>query len=431
MAKRKSIKIISKEVDQLIAKAKKGTLKRPSVQYSCGDGLIVIVINVTGKASWYARIDKKTIFLGDYFDVNYQTVSEKIDELKINVQISQAQKEKGNQITAADYFEKFIEEWAASHKAGKTRINNLKTIWKTTMYPLHDYKLKDLTRGIIVSKIKAVDQTPNNKHDGVLMLVNMLNLACEQHVIESNPIFDLLSKRPSPFPLERPKPRTNLTPDEFVKHIVKPLAKAKKVYLPVFLMYFFTAYNFIEFIHMRWSLIDLKNKVIKIPVTAVRGSHEDKYFIKPISQPMMDLLQFIHHANETLSDFVFQAPSKRQPACISDNTIREPWRQLVTSKNSKFDDIKITMRKWLADQVHVDPQTKFAQFKFTRELIDQIFSRDPQNAVDRDSDPSRNLEPERCAYEAWDQWLVDHLPLEFMQILAEGRKHPLKSTNLN
>ena len=86
MAKRKTIQEIKKGVLQLITDARTGSLKQKTVQYNCGDALIVAVNNGSGLAKWYARVGGKTILLGDYNKMEYKTASANVVKLKEELQ---------------------------------------------------------------------------------------------------------------------------------------------------------------------------------------------------------------------------------------------------------------------------------------------------------------------------------------------------------
>ncbi len=419
MLKRKSFEVIQVEVNDLVTKAKQGSITGTSASYNCGGGLYVIVNRGTGKAAWYARVNDKKILLGDYASVNYETASEKISALQDNEKI--VKEEKASCPTVLQYLDPFLEEMKTSRNLGKISCNNFKILMKTTLYPLHDYKLCELTRDLIVSNIKMIEQTPNNKHLAVNLLNNMLRCAYEKGLIPFNPISDLLSHRDSPFPKQGPAHRDPLSADDFITKVVKPLAKASSVYQPVYLMCFLTGFRFSEFSQMRWTLIDFETKTLKLPVKSLTGKHTDKYFIKPITEPMLELLQYLKSKNAIQSDFVFQSPSKRRPAAMSDNAIREPWRQLVSSDVCDFDGIKLTMQRWFKDQIAIDPISGFARPMYPADVVEDLFSRSPRYAVNIDAKPTLCIEPVRSILNAWDQWLVKRLPLKFVQFLTAGR----------
>lgn len=226
------------------------------------------------------------------------------------------------------YFDIYLNHWIATHKIGSNRQSNLKTLMKTTLYPLHKFKLSELTRKMVIDKVRFITQTPNNKHNAVALLNQMLRHAYNNGIIEKNHIADLLQNRDSPFPLEKATHHAAVHPDEFIEKIVTPLAETNELYRAVYLMCFLTGFRFGGFRLMRWSWIDKKSKTINIPSEA-QGSNKTKHtLVKPLTEPIMELLQYLHGVNSIGSDFVFQSPTKYEPAAIGDNTIREPWRQL-------------------------------------------------------------------------------------------------------
>ncbi len=425
MATRKTLKTVIKEVEKIILKAKQGKITEAVTTYNCGDGLIVVVNKGTGSSFWYARIDGRKIKLGSYDEFDYQTACNKVDELR---GVNKKEKEQiKNGPTANEFFNTYINHYAGSRKIGRIRTDNLKTIWKTTMYPLHEYKLKEITSHLVISKIQEIEQTPNNKHYGVSLLCNMLNMAREQKLIDVNPIDSLLKTRPSPFPLEKAKVHAALSPDEFLKIIVEPLSKAESRYLPVYLMCFLSGYFFREFLHMRWSLIDLKNKFVRLPVVNVQGKYADRYFLKPLSEPMIAVLQYVHSVNPIRSDYVFQSVARKAPAPFGDNSVREPWRRLVNNNDYNFEDVKSVMKVWLQEQTTKDPGTGNTVPRFQDDLVSELNSRIPKYAVGLDRNTGWRLDDERPLYEAWAQWLVKHLPKEFKDVIEKGREHPLKT----
>ena len=311
---------------QLITDARTGSLKQKTVQYNCGDALIVAVNNGSGLAKWYARVGGKTILLGEYNKMEYKTASANVVKLKEELQSHRTKTSACP--TVLQYFDIYLNHWIATNKIGSNRQSNLKTLMKTTLYPLHKFKLSELTRKMVIDKIRFITQTPNNKHNAVALLNQMLRHAYNNGIIEKNPIADQLQNRDSPFPLEKATHHAAVHPDEFIEKIVTPLAETNELYRAVYLMCFLTGFRFGGFRLMRWSWIDKKSKTINIPSEA-QGSNNTKHtLVKLLTEPIMELLQYLHGVNSIGSDFVFQSPTKYEPAAIGDNTIREPWRQL-------------------------------------------------------------------------------------------------------
>ena len=434
MAKRKPIQTIKSAVSKLIAEAKSGNLKRKTVQFGCGDGLTVAVNNGTGKAVWLARCAGKSYVLGDFTRMEYKTASARVAKLKATHEEEKADPGLPANPTVAEYFPVYLEFWILQHKEGSARQSNFKSLMRTTLYPLHDIKLNELTRRIIIEKIRAIPQTPNNKHNAVGLLNQMLRYAYNSGVIDSNPISDLLNTRESPFPLKAVTHHASVHYSEFIKKVVQPLNDVPEFLRAFYLMSFLTGFRFGEVRLLRWSWLDIKEMAFMIPPTA-KGSNKSKHvLVKPLTPPMKDLLQYLYDCNEIQSDFVFQSPVKSAPTCISPYSIREPWRQYVKSEVSDFHGVRSTIRSWIKEQRAPDPHTGYMKPVFSFEAAEGALTHDTRDSLEKSYDNSERIEPVREVLIAWNNWLLERLPDEFMDILHEGQNMSLdwnKGTFLN
>ena len=423
MSKRKTVQEIKSNVTSLIKEAKAGRIKGKTVQFNCGDSLIVAVNKGTGLAKWYARVGVKTVLLGEYGKMEYKTASAQLEKLK--KEHTTYKKRSSCCPTLIDYFETYMSHWIVTHKKGSGRQDNLKSLMKNTLYPLHKYKLNELTRKIIIDRIRYIQQTPNNKHNGVALLNQILRHACNNAIIESNPISDLLNNNDSPFPREQPKHHVAVHPDAFIEKVVQPLAETAEFYRAAYLMCFLTGFRFGEFRLMRWSWIDTKHMSINIPVEAEGANKTKHVLIKPLTTPVKELLQYLKAVNALGSDFVFQSPANPSPAPIGDNTIREPWRQLVGSEVSHFHGVRTTIRTWIKEQCITDPETGYTKPVFSFEAAEGALTHDTRDTLEKTYDISRRIEPVRTVLKAWNEWLVKKLPKPFLIILEKGREHPI------
>ncbi len=423
MSKRKPIQLIKSEVAKLIADAKAGNIKGNTVQYGCGDSLSVAVNKGTGCATWIARVAGKCTVLGDYSKMDYKTASSKVAQLKSeNVD---SVKRGPKTPTVAEYFEIYLEHWLQIHKQGSNRRNNLVSLMRTTLYPLHKIKLGDLTRKVVIDKIRAIDQTANNKHNAVALLNQMLQYAYNNAVIDSNPVYGLLDGRDSPFPLSSVTHHPSVHYSEFIDKVVEPLSGAPGLYRAMYLMCFLTGFRFGEIRLMRWSWINVKEGAIMIPANA-KGSNKSKHtLVKPLTTPMMQLLQYLYIFNSIHSDYVFQSPYKQTPATISNNTVRGPWRQNVTSEVSHFHGVRTTIRSWIKEQKEVDPQRGYLRPIYSFEAAEGALTHDTRDTLEKSYDNSDRIEPVREVLRAWNDWLIERLPAKFTELLDEGQRYPL------
>lgn len=82
MSKRKPVQKITGCITRLIKEAKAGNIKGKTIQFNCGDSLIVAVNKGTGLAKWYARVGAKTVLLGEYGKMEYKTASAKLESFR-------------------------------------------------------------------------------------------------------------------------------------------------------------------------------------------------------------------------------------------------------------------------------------------------------------------------------------------------------------
>lgn len=425
MAKRKPTQMIKSEVTKLIAEAKEGNLKSKTVQFGCGNGLSVVINNGTGKANWMVRLPNKSYLLGDFNKMEYRTASARVLHLRAAYDKEEKSKRTPTNPTVSEYFPIYLDHWVSRHKIGSARKGTLKSLMKTTLYPLHNYKLNELTRRIIIEKITGIHQTQNNKHNAVALLNQMLQHAYNHAIIDSNPIFDLLCTRESPFPLGPVNHHASVHYSEFIEKVVQPLNDVAGIYRALYLMCFLTGFRFGELQLLRWSWLDLKEMAFMIPPTA-QGSNKSKHvLIKPLTPPMQFLLQYLYAYNHLHSDFVFQSPSKSEPGCMSSDAIRAPWRQLVGTEVSAFHGVRSTIRSWIKEQKVKDPQTGYMRPIFSFEAAEGALTHDTRDTLEKSYDNSDRIEPVREVLNAWNNWLLKRLPNKFLDLLNEGKKLPL------
>ncbi len=432
MAKRKPIQQIKSGVLKLIAKAQDGKIKGKTVQFSCGDCLAVAVNKGTGLAKWVARCHGKIIMLGEYGEMEYKVASEKVAKIKKE---SLEELELTSKCpTVSDYFQIYLKHWLSTHKQGTHRRHTLTSLMNTTLYPLHNYRLNQLTRKLIIEKINSTNQTQNNKHNAAALLNQMLCYAHNNALIDSNPIETMLQNSNSPFPTAKKTHHASVHYNDFIEKVVQPLTEANGYSRAVYLMLFLTGFRFGECRLLRWSWIDCETMSIMIPAEA-EGSNKTKHtLIKPLTEPMKDLLQCIAMMNSRKTDFVFQSLMKDDPKAISDSVIREPWRQFVKSEVSHIHGVRSTIRSWIKEQKKQDPVTGYMTPVYSFEAAEGALTHDTRDSLEKSYDNSNRIEPVREVLTAWDNWLVERLPKEFSDLLLKGKKNPIdwnKGTFLN
>lgn len=97
------------------------------------------------------------------------------------------------------FFAQWIDEKSETLKAGSSRKINMLALFRHTLYPLHDYRLCEITANLVYQKLSAINQTPGNKHNAITVLCQCLNSATIKGLIPVNPILKIFTGSENPF----------------------------------------------------------------------------------------------------------------------------------------------------------------------------------------------------------------------------------------
>ena len=152
--------------DQAIAEHK-------NIYKGLGGGLELVISRI-GTATFYHRGKR----LGDVSHMTLAEAFKKVDEINAERKKKlEDDKHKDQSPLFKDSFEDWLHEKVAHLKPGSTRVANLRSLFRHTLYPLHNFKLSEITPYLVYSEISKIEQTPGNKHNAVQILSQCLTNA--------------------------------------------------------------------------------------------------------------------------------------------------------------------------------------------------------------------------------------------------------------
>lgn len=414
---------------ELIAKAKAGELKTNTAVFSCGDGLCVYVNNSTGRAKWRARVKGITgaqADLGEYGDnrVTYKSARDKLKALRAVNDKEQQQK------TECPLFGDYCLNEYIPHKVQRLKGDvNKKTnvqlnILDNYLTAFKPFKLDQITRKKVVDLIKPLDKPEYSKIQAVNFLSACLNYACNCGVIGVNPLAGMKKNAENPFPAPKIKHRAHVEYKDFKSKIIEPLRALKDpICKAFFLMVILTGLRKGEVRLLKWDYVDFKKRLIIIPADAIgankhgRGNGSGVETVKPLTNAVCELLQYLKVAHAFFSDYVFQSPYTDNIAPISSVLVFLHWKENVNA-NGKVSDIH-GIRNTL--------YTFLREHGFSWEIAELALTHEIKKSGNDRAYDGRDLHDEtRKALTVWNEFLLEDLPSEFAELLEIGRKHPLE-----
>lgn len=422
MARKKTIKEIESEIKTSRELARFGKLEKKTVLISCGAGLYVTVNNNTASTSWVARIAGKMTRLGDVERMQYKTARAEVDKLKQSSQKELKSDPEKTSPTLGEIWPEYIELKSARLKKGSNRPSNLRALYKNVLAPLQTVPLHKITRVLTIKTVRELDTTEGNKYNGVSLLTMILDYACNNGIIDHNPLKGMLRGCENPFPRPQKKHHTALTADEFIQKVMLPLEKSDGFYRAYYLLLALTGLRFDECRLLRWSWIDTRDKVIRIAPDA-QGANKTKHeLIKPLTIQMMELLGYLKAVNVIQSDFIFQSPFNDQASAVSENKIREFYRVSV-GKVQDPHGFRTTVKTWVESQRVLDPATGIERKTYDAEICEAVLTHDVRTALQKTYDLRNFIEPVRNALQAWNDFLISKLPGGYAELLNIGREY--------
>ncbi len=374
------------------------------VHKGLGGGLELLVLKNTGVANFYYKKHK----VGAVNRLSLADAFKKIEELK--------KEEKKEKLVIAqrisriplfkDFFPVWLDEKSKSYKKGSNRPANLRALFKHTLFPLHNYRLCELTPSLVYNKISQIGQTEGNCHNAVELLCQCLRNATLKGIIEINPIEGMLVGSESPFKKPKAKGFKSIPPEDIFKKFFEPLRNTPLLNKIFYLFITLTAFRFDECRLMQWSWIDFSKRLIVIPPDAIGANKTQKDLVKPMTTQIISLLSFWKETGVTSdSEYVFKSSVSSRPANAF--TFREPMKALTT-RELDFHGIRKCLKTWLVSEGN---QTEY--------ISELALTHDVRSQLQKTYDKHDYIEEVRVAMQLWDDYIESGLPKEFLELLKK------------
>lgn len=378
---------------------------------NCGKGLYGLV-PTNGDISFSVRVvtpQKDTrITIGRYPDMSLAEARKKAGQIKKEQKIKKINAEALNECpTFREYFtNNWFPEKKAKYKVGSSRPSNIKTLYLRTIEPsgLADAKLSDLSPALVCRNIKAVNQTPGNKHNAVSVMNMVLQKAVLEGVIPFNPIANLLSGSESPFPRPPAHGYKFVYPDELREKFFSPTVRTPVLYRCFYLMITLTGFRFGECRFLMWSYCDFEKKIITIPSDAIGANKTQTDYYKPMTQQIFALLNKMKVLQNNGGDYVFNSQYSNKPICEA--SLREPIKAL-TSRELDFHGIRKVMRTW------------FSSKRIAVNIAELALQHDVRSSLEKVYDKYKYIEEMRWALQQWNDYVESQLPQEYLDLIRE------------
>ncbi len=377
--------------------------EKKSVHRGLGGGLDLMVNRGSGKACFYYKNKK----IGDVAKMTLAEAFKIAGELKENEQTEkkerrQRQEHSERHPTLKTFFQKWYEEKILTFKPSSGRGANLKALFNLTLYPLHNFKLDEITPYLVYQKIASIHQTPGNKHNAIQMLSQMLTNAMLKGLIPGNPIAGMLVGSESPFKAPKALGRKWIRAEDLGAKFFEPLKDTALINRCFYLLLALTGLRFNECRLLRWDWINLKEGMIEIPGDAQGANKTQRPLLKPLTTQMKSVLMILM-VNFGSTSYVFKADHR--DTAIAEALLREPWKAL-TSRECEFHGIRKSMKTWLI--------AKGGQNEFISELA---LTHDVRSDLQKTYDKNDYVEDVRKALQLWNDFLAENLPQEFQSLL--------------
>lgn len=382
----------------------KAVNEHKQVHKGLGGGLELLVLKNTGIANFYYKSTKlgavNRMTLGDAF--------KRVQELKKAEDIKKKnEKELNSNIPMLkDFFQHWIAEKSATLKEGSSRKCNMLALFRHTLYPLHDYRLCEITANLVYQKLSSINQTQGNKHNAVVVLSQCLNSATIKGIIKQNPISNIFTGSENPFKKQKAVGYKTIEARFLKDKYFEPLKNTALLNRTFYLLIALTAFRFNECRLMKWSWINFDRNLIVIPPDAVGANKTQKKLVKPITSQVRALLNNWKEFADPHSDFVFKRADK--DLAVAEAVIREPLKQL-TSRELDFHGIRKTMKTWLVSEG--------CQNEFISELA---LTHDVRSTIQKTYDKYNYIQPLLDALQQWNDYVEVMLPEEYLELLKNN-----------
>lgn len=394
-------KITKLELDKKLKEWQEQAItKGQNLQKGLGGGLILVILKNTGKADFFSR--KPFQRLGSVNKMSLANAYKKAEELKAKEQQTTAPRRKKDKTPKLkDYFLPWLEEKAKNFKPSSTRPQNLKALYKNTLYPLHELSLSDIKPKAVYERLSAIEQTGNNKHNAVTLLADILKTACLQGVIEYNPMQGI-----NPFKCAKAQGYKSVSYTELRQAFFEPLKITPMANRVFYLLIALVGFRFGECRLLHWSWIDFTKEIIIIPPDALGANKTQTEYKKPMSKETVKLLMKWRALCEPASsDFVFATQDKRFSGAMCESVFREPVKALTDGRQD-FHGFRKCIKTFLIDH------------GFSAYDSELVLSHDIRNSLEKTYDKGDRIENARACAQAWADYLIkNQITPEFLELI--------------
>lgn len=385
----------------------KAVKENKQVTKGLGGGLLLVVTKNTGRAVFYCRKPYKKIGLAS--KMSLATAFEQVNKLQtaLKKELKSEEATKSSAPLLKEFFPSWVSEKKEQLKEGSNRSQNLMSLFRHTLLPLHNYKLDELTPKLVYDRISLINQTDGNKYNAVGVLIQCLRNACLKGYIKVNPISDMLKGGESPFKKPKTKGFKSVLASQLKDKYFQPLSSCPVTNRVFYLLISLVGFRFSECRLLQWDWIDFESKMIIIPKDAIGANKTQTEYRKPMSEQTYLLLlnwnKFCQINNKR--KFVFQ--SDYGMGAICEASIREPFK-CMTSKDHDFHGLRKTLKTWLVSENCDNVVSELA------------ISHDCREVTERTYDKYDYTEKIRDALQKWATYLESQLTPEFKELLNKN-----------
>ncbi len=378
----------------------KAVSENVQVTKGLGEGLIVVFFK-NGKGHYYSRSPYKKI--GSVEKVSLANAYKKVEALKKKI----PKKTENSIPTIETFYKVWIEEKKDRFKLSSNRICNFNSLFNRTIVPseIHKLRLNEVNPKIIYDSFIKLKQTPNNKHNAITMMNQMMRNALLKGIINSNPIADMLVGSESPFKLAKRIGFKTIKPEYIFEKYFYPLKDTSMMNRIFYLYIVLTGFRFGECRYLHWSWCDFIKELVVIPPDAYGANKTQTVYYKPMTKQIKALLlNWKKYSYNGISDFVF--PSTSGDKAIGEDFFRAPLKQL-TSRELDFHGIRKVLKTWLSSNgIPVN-------------ISELALQHDIRSSLEKIYDKNTYIEDVKKALQLWNDYIEKSLPKEFLVLIEE------------
>ena len=402
MKKRTSITVI-----ELKSEVKKALNLPKITKISCKGNLYVVVNGSSGSANYVVKIkhgskdtSKK---IGSFLEISLSDARKKANEI-----IENFCKEEAEEQVKSPLLDDFIWVWynekIKTYKVGSTRPKNLRSLIKIILLALAGTRLNEINARVVCERFIPLNQTANNKHNAISVLIMVLQNAYLKGIVPLNPLTDILKGSESPFKRPPAIGHKWIEASQIKDKYFDPLSATPPLNRYFYLLIMLTGFRFGEVRLLKWDYIDFEKELIVIPANAQGANKTQVDYYKPMSTQVKKLLLNLNksHCNPKTS-FVFKSEFQEdKPIC--EGSLREPLKSLTT-RELDFHGIRKIIRTWLSSK---DVKVNVAEL---------TLQHDVRSKLEKTYDKYSFIEEVRQALQMWADYVEKQLPPRFLELI--------------